>query len=68
MLRAVATVSCLHCLGLKATATVLAYAVRMLAGALVVTLGAHFFAERAAASALPTAVGVPAPAAAHRVS
>ncbi len=36
------------------TATVLTYAVQMLAGALVVTLGAYFFAERSAASALPT--------------
>ncbi|MFJ8322174.1 hypothetical protein [Streptomyces anulatus] len=48
------------------TATVLTYAVQMLAGALVVTLGAYFFAERSAASALPTTAG--APAAADRVS
>ena len=33
-------------------ATMVTYAVQMLAGALVVTLGAYFFAERAAASAL----------------
>ncbi|MBT2901238.1 hypothetical protein HET64_32555 [Streptomyces sp. McG3] len=53
------------------TATVLTYAVQMLAGALVVTLGAYFFAERAAASALPTTADTPAaaaPSAADRVS
>ncbi|MEU4174587.1 hypothetical protein [Streptomyces sp. NPDC026589] len=50
------------------TATVLTYAVQMLAGALVVTLGAYFFAERAAASALPDDVGVADPAGADRVS
>lgn len=49
------------------TATVLTYAVQMLAGALVVTLGAYFFAERAAASALPATAGAPIPAA-DRVS
>lgn len=48
------------------TATVLTYAVQMLAGALVVTLGAYFFAERSAASALPTTAA--APAAADHVS
>ncbi|WP_412104061.1 hypothetical protein [Streptomyces anulatus] len=48
------------------TATVLTYAVQMLAGALVVTLGAYFFAERSAASALPTTTA--APAAADHVS
>ncbi|MEU5967229.1 hypothetical protein [Streptomyces globisporus] len=36
----------------RPTATMVTYAVQMLAGALVVTLGAYFFAERAAASAL----------------
>ncbi|WP_371627834.1 hypothetical protein OG245_07680 [Streptomyces sp. NBC_01116] len=48
------------------TATALTYAVRMLAGALVVTLGAYFFAERAA-STLPATAGAPTPAA-DRVS
>lgn len=50
------------------TVAVLTYAVQMLAGALVVTLGAYFFAERSAASQLPTAAGAAAPAAADRVS
>ncbi|MFJ1799652.1 hypothetical protein [Streptomyces sp. NPDC088180] len=45
------------------TAKVLTCAVRILAGALVVTLGAYFFAERAAASALPATAGAPTPAA-----
>nr|WP_103531253.1 hypothetical protein [Streptomyces sp. SM11] len=43
-------------------ATTTVYAVQVLAGALVVTLGAYFFAERAAASALPAAADAPAPA------
>ncbi|MFJ6615894.1 hypothetical protein ACIQPT_37070 [Streptomyces sp. NPDC091289] len=47
------------------TVTTVTYAVQMLAGALVVTLGAYFFAERAAAaSALPATTDTPAPAAA----
>ncbi|MFH9293084.1 hypothetical protein [Streptomyces sp. NPDC017520] len=50
------------------TATVLTYAVQMLTGALVVTLGAYFLAERSAASARPTDVGVADPADADRVS
>jgi hypothetical protein len=41
------------------TVATVTYAVQMLAGALVVTLGAYFFAERAAASALPAAAGNP---------
>lgn len=49
-------------------ATTVTYAVQMPAGALVVTLGAYFFAERAAASALPPAAEGQAPAAADRVS
>ncbi|MFH9268754.1 hypothetical protein ACH4KN_31535 [Streptomyces sp. NPDC017546] len=70
VLRAVATVSRRPCAGVKATATaaVLTYAVQMPAGVLVVTPGARVLAERATASALPTTAGVPAPAAAHRVS
>lgn len=46
-------------------ATVVIYAVQMLAGALVVTLGAHFFAERSAAlasSSVPVRRAVEAPA------
>ncbi|RPK86910.1 hypothetical protein EES46_20340 [Streptomyces sp. ADI98-10] len=54
------------------TVTTVTYAVQMLAGALVVTLGAYFFAERAAASALPPAengaTGACAPDSGSRVS
>ncbi|MFE9700794.1 hypothetical protein [Streptomyces sp. NPDC006270] len=44
------------------TATAVTYAVQMLAGALVMTLGAYFFAERAADSALPATGKAAAPA------
>ncbi|MFI1220537.1 MULTISPECIES: hypothetical protein [unclassified Streptomyces] len=50
------------------TAMVVTYAVQMLAGALVVTLGAYFFAERAAASTLPASAGAPVSAPGDRAS
>lgn len=50
------------------TAMAVTYAVQMLAGALVVTLGAYLFAERAAASTLPATTGAPVPVSAGRVS